>query len=167
MQSLQTLAMDHGISILPVTKPNLENNVNYLRSFLTGASDLGGLRLDPKLTPNLFACIRTGTWAEVGRNGERKRIFARSGGTDGNGLPLSHFDALAAAVYGASAVRFLCNYEPAVANLGHTRGMVVPISQAHKFVSTGKPGDTLFQMKANAGGKLGSSGSKLKVKRFE
>lgn len=164
---LQTLAMDHGISILPVNKSSLENNVNYLRSFLTGSGEKEGLKLDPKHTPNLFACIRTGTWAEVSRGDSRRRIFARSGGTDGNGQPINHFDALAAAVYMASAARFLCNYEPTVANLGHTKGKIVPISQAHKYVSTGKPGDTLFQMRADNNSAGSNGASKLKIKRFE
>lgn len=151
LQMLQTLAMDYGISIMPVQKANLENNVNYLRSFLT-ARLKPGLRLERKYTPNLFACIRTGTWADVssGKGGERKRVFSRSGMADDNGKLLHHFDALAALVYGASAARFLCNYEPSVANL--PRGVVVPMSQAHKHVTTGRPGENLFKLKGSKNG---------------
>src|SRR6185312_917820 len=151
MQMLQTLAMDYGFSILPVHKPNLENNVNYLRSFLTNPAK-PELKLDPTATPNLWACIRTGTWADVasGKAGERKRIFARSGMADANGKLLHHFDALAALVYTASAARFLCNYEPNVAQL--PRGAVVPMSQAHKHVTTGRPGESLFKLKGSKNG---------------
>ena len=151
MQMLQTLAMDYGLSILPVHKPNLENNVNYLRSFLTNPAK-PELKLEAAATPNLWACIRTGTWADVasGKAGERKRIFARSGMADVNGKLLHHFDALAALVYTASAARFLCNYEPNVAQL--PRGAVVPMSQAHKYVTTGRPGESLFKLKGSKNG---------------
>lgn len=158
--TLQSLARDHGLSILPVMKPDLENNVNFIRSLLT-SKNLPGLLISPSLTPNLFACIRTGTWAQMpSRAGEeRKRVFDRSTATDKNGMRLGHYDALATLVYMGSAARYLCNYEPTVAGL--PRGIVVPITQAHKFVTTGRPGETLFKMKQQ------SASGKLKSKRFE
>jgi len=97
MEMLNTLQIDHKLTIQMVNKIALEAMVNNLRVWI----QQGRVRISPKCV-NLLGCLEHGAWttkAATKKDGPRMRVLDRSVLVDKNRQVLGHFDALATLVY--------------------------------------------------------------------